>query len=737
MAMDAQKPRSRAKAPKSLKMRLAERFRDWPLIRLLILSFWFRLVVLGLLGTAVLIALALPKIWTTTPPDITPPVKVSLIDKIQSWSLKQRARASEANGDTKTALDAWRTAWANNYADVETIYGLLRAVPRLEVPEQAAYLVQQAGQWLEKLKHTNDVDVEMMARALANVGSPAASAMLLGSRGTNVPAQWTKLQLISLMQAGRVDDFVNGMATDSAVQADLAAARKAAQEYAEHSGSTIVKPDEAAPAVTNAAGADGTMARERAEPKANLGLEDHFDLFCLAYLYGWGPPETQQPALALLQSARTNDVTKALAFDLELRGRLNHQDVKGYGEALADTTAPDDRRAKVRQQTDYWLLLAALEGTNGVAKARGLAETKLLEPADLADAERLAKIYSYLENMSDPKTSDRVLAGKATGVLKQVMDRMGGYYSPPIVYLYAQLLTQDGQWKTLRDFANERLGRAQNAERFGGYGAYLAGVAELQPQVTNGVWTGTWTGDLAAFESAVTNAAQQGFTNVPGIALTVAQDVARVADTAAQTNSTSDSFGYKLNEQVYALLLTNKAALMNSPQAAARYTQLLLNTAVRLKRSEMLLEAAKTLYELQPRNPVAANNYAAALVTHRHDPTEAIRLTRAVFEANPRSKDAVLNHFSALVLNGRYADAEQMFAALPASVLATASNADATQYHLGMFEIYWKTGRLGEARRELKILREPGIWAELYRPAQVNWLEAAEKQLDHKAPSGR
>ena len=126
----------------SWKEKLAERFHDRPLLRLLILNWPFRLAFFGMIGVVLAVAILLPKIWPALPEDFSPQIKISLLDKIQAWSLKRGARSAERSGDFDLALSGWRSAWANNPGDVEALRGVARAFPCGVGWEQLA------GRWL-------------------------------------------------------------------------------------------------------------------------------------------------------------------------------------------------------------------------------------------------------------------------------------------------------------------------------------------------------------------------------------------------------------------------------------------------------------------------------------------------------------------------------------------------------------------------------------------------------------
>src|SRR5204862_4483755 len=90
------------------KLDLANRFVYFPLVRLLIFSFWFRLIFAGFLLFLIFLGLFLPRIWRTTPPGFLPVVKISGLDMAQAWPLKRSELRLMNAGDLDQAAYAWR-----------------------------------------------------------------------------------------------------------------------------------------------------------------------------------------------------------------------------------------------------------------------------------------------------------------------------------------------------------------------------------------------------------------------------------------------------------------------------------------------------------------------------------------------------------------------------------------------------------------------------------------------------
>jgi len=109
------RPRGRH-AGRLSKRRLAQKLRDYPLIRLLLFKRWFRLAFIGFVFLVLFLALFLPKMWVVTPRGFDPKIKISGLDLVQAWSLQRTAWRATTAGQYELADHAWQAAVANNPA---------------------------------------------------------------------------------------------------------------------------------------------------------------------------------------------------------------------------------------------------------------------------------------------------------------------------------------------------------------------------------------------------------------------------------------------------------------------------------------------------------------------------------------------------------------------------------------------------------------------------------------------
>jgi hypothetical protein len=118
---------------------------------------------------------------------------------------------------------------------------------------------------------------------------------------------------------------------------------------------------------------------------------------------------------------------------------------------------------------------------------------------------------------------------------------------------------------------------------------------------------------------------------------------------------------------------------------------------------------------LDPSNVDGSNDYAAALLTLREKPAEALRLTLELTGRYPGSISAQINYAQALVQNNRIADCQ---ATLDRLDLGTMPPAQLTQIYLARFELLQLQGKSAEARAAAEKIDRTSLF-----PEQVEWLK--------------
>ena len=190
------------------KKRLANRLVYFPLLRLLIFNFWFRLVFAGFVLLLIFLAMFLPRIWRVTPPGFLPLIRISGLDMARAWSLKRSALRSMAAGDSDRAVYAWQAAVRNNPADSAMLRGALTNFLRLDRPNPG-YQGLAVGQtlWLLRLSRTNDADVELVSQVYDKLRLYDPALRLLGPLEDRLSPSEESVYLKALFHSGQMARF--------------------------------------------------------------------------------------------------------------------------------------------------------------------------------------------------------------------------------------------------------------------------------------------------------------------------------------------------------------------------------------------------------------------------------------------------------------------------------------------------------------------------------------------------
>jgi tetratricopeptide (TPR) repeat protein len=407
--------------------RMGERYADWPLVRLLLFSIWFRVVVLGMLGMGLAGGVLLPRVWRVTPPEIKSGVRISLLDRIQSWDGKRRARGLEAAGEYGKASARWGSAYANNPGDLDAARGFLWNVGSVAAPEAQTPAVVKMGYWLLRLGHTNEADLEIVAGAWLQCGLGPPTARLLDPYRERLTSEVRRVYAMALLQADRVGEFARVLG---------------AQIHGrEGSGGGGVAPGLAA-------------MRKR--------LLEGFGLHEIAWSAGWGPEPGRAEAMSRLRAAQADPRTERMAYDLELVVHRQRRDVAGCAEMLQ--RLEEAGRLGVRHRLGYWQLLLA-EGRK--EEVRQLLAAGEVRPGNVLEAFGLSRIHLQV------------------GAFEQAAELLGRY-GPNMVWfadrvvLQSEILMGMRRWEALLDLAIEIRMQPEAGQAMSGYSYYLSAVAETR-----------------------------------------------------------------------------------------------------------------------------------------------------------------------------------------------------------------------------------------------------------------
>lgn len=603
----------------------------------------FRLVVLLFLLLAVGVPLTVLKLWRVSPPGVTPVERISLLDRVQAWSLKRNARSATERGDYEAAKSAWRAALANNPADPDGLREALKVLPRTAEPAESASLALAFGGWLLRLSETNLVsDLELVASVWNTCELHERTAQLLTLTTNLVSPELTRLRAVAYFRSGNTLAFQHLLRTDPELDKTIRAALEPLP-------------------------ADARLTR----------AEEELRLVSLAWLAGWGPEETRARAEARLREMAEVPRLEALAYEMLMTAYLQRRDVEACEATLKHLE--NTGRATLTIRSSYWRLLAA---TGRRKEAVELIHAANPVPRTDAEVIRLVATYAALE-------------------LFEEADQLCVRYlnDPPWLQegalIRTDLLIRLRRWEDLRQLAYRLRLYPTIMNALGGFSAFLEGVAQ---------WHEGYRDDAdRSFEAA----AHAGFNDIR-LAMRVAENLIRLG--AAKHAATI------LDSPRLATTITNTPG----------YLALRMQAAGQLRDAGELYEAARALYELAPNNPVAMNDYAAALLLLRTNVEKAVAQTFRLLQVYSNSPAIKLNHAIALTMNRRFDEADTLLREVSPTDMT--SPAHQAQYYLAVFELRLRQGRKADALAALTELRRIGT-AELF-PVQVQWLESVVPELE-------
>jgi hypothetical protein len=147
------RPRTTSRADASMKPPLASRWsrlifmRDYPLVHLLIRTKWFRRFFFLMLLLMWSIPICLIKVWPTTPEGFEPSIKVSLLDKLQSWALHRAAVDHAAKKEMEASLHAWHASMINDPGNIDVMGEYFDFLLEQDLQRLAVVDAARSGLW--------------------------------------------------------------------------------------------------------------------------------------------------------------------------------------------------------------------------------------------------------------------------------------------------------------------------------------------------------------------------------------------------------------------------------------------------------------------------------------------------------------------------------------------------------------------------------------------------------------
>ncbi len=318
------------------KRRLAKKVSHYPLLRLLLYKRWFRLFFLLCLAMIGMVAIALPKVWRTSPPDFTPVIKVSLLDLGQAWSLRRAAEKGYSAGLSDEAIQSYRAALANNRGNPEYARGLLRSLKLSNDVRRHGEMAQIASAWLLYLTATNRQDLLMSVDVLEHFRLNEVIIRMLDPVKDDLTPDLEAAQLRALFNADQIEQYYHRW---------------------QH-------------------------CRERLQDRPDIALYE------AAFMVGWGLPETMDEGRQRLGAVQADPALEKLSSRLQSVVALRMRDLQEYEKALQKLI--DLNEDTPSDHANYWMLLN-LAGRK--SEAIRLAQAYPRPPVTSRDLVALVRAY--------------------------------------------------------------------------------------------------------------------------------------------------------------------------------------------------------------------------------------------------------------------------------------------------------------------------------------------------------
>lgn len=401
--------------------------------------------------------------------------------------------------------------------------------------------------------------------------------------------------------------------------------------------------------------------------------DEESKLYRQAYFVVKGSTSEIKAARAELETAATDPKRQVAALRILLfldQKELRINEFERHLKALEAL-----KEARFHDRFVHLLLLKSLGRSKD---AEELARTALGEPDSPNEAVQLLGVWSEFQ-----------MYPEAAKFAREQLTRFR--YTPNIWIQLGQILVNGKAWDELRAIGIQLRGIELVRPVLGNYGWYLEGVG-LRGQRRD-------------------DAAEDAFQRF------VAQPT--VSEGANFNSATTMSrLGYS------ALGLNLLKSMSGSTNAGTIFWKQYLLTAYEARNAKELLVAAKKLHDTAPSDQEAMNDYAAALLTLRQDPQEALRLTFDLIQKSPSSINYQINHAQSLAQNRRSEEAWSMLRSIPRAALVPVQ---LNQFDLTQIEVYLQKGKLAEARSLAKNLDRTFLF-----PEQLEWLKTSLEESPKK-----
>ncbi len=407
-----------------------------------------------------------------------------------------------------------------------------------------------------------------------------------------------------------------------------------------------------------------------ARHEAELATDPRMRLYRAAWAAGWGPPGGVPGGIRVLEESAREGGEREHAMHLLLWVLAQRQELEAFEKLFGELQGL--RADRLEDHARWWVLLDhAGRREDAMARARAFA----VPPRTAIEARLLLGVWSRL--------------GLHDLIVEFAREQLGAFTNARSLWqLVGRQLIAGERWEDLRTIAVELRANARLVVDLSGYSHFLEGVAEHGMERRS-----------------------RAMDSFPRMMKDLPQDPVLNVEMAA----TLRRLGYP--EFAQEIIRLQESALGNQ----AEYWQKLAQAAHESRDAETLLAACERGYQLAPGNLPAANNFAAALLIHRRDPAEAIRITLQVLAKLPESRLAQVNHALALAQMGRHDDAWKALGKVDPEAL---SAEERTHLVLGQFECALAGGRVDEARQLAERIELRYLF-----PPQLEWLNTARARM--------
>ena len=312
---------------------------DFPLLRLLVFSPGFRLTFALVMVFLVGVPVMLLKVWPVETGQAGFEMRISLLDRLQAWSLLRSAKKARAAGEVAEAVHAWRSGIANDPGNDEACRGFLDFLREADSQRRYFRDARQNAMWMLRSGRPNVVDVTAVVQVFDFYGADSLTLAVLKDYPVSMTPTLERARLKALFREGQMEEF--------------------AREWEE-----------------------GAVRREDDDEVALLGL---------AYQAGWGPAPAAGEALTRFRGFLVDGPKAGIAHRFHLRVSRQLLDAEKYAESLEYL-----RRRQQDGALDHVRFWEMLIGLGRESEAMRLASHYALPPQSAREAVAFADVYARL-----------------------------------------------------------------------------------------------------------------------------------------------------------------------------------------------------------------------------------------------------------------------------------------------------------------------------------------------------